>query len=155
MPPIPEPTRFPLSGGRVLDAYLAGPEDGTPLISHHGTPGAGLPFGPFVQAAAERGVRWVSYSRPGYGASSRRADRSVADCLEDVAAILEGLGVEPIALWQGRHDKMVPSAHGEWLADHVPGVRAHLLEDDGHLSIAVSSFAAVLDDMLDLAKDRL
>jgi pimeloyl-ACP methyl ester carboxylesterase len=41
----------------------------------------------------------------------------------------------PVALWQGRQDLMVPAAHGEWLADHVPGVEAHLSDEDGHLSV--------------------
>ena len=42
----------------------------------------------------------------------------------------------PITLWQGREDLMVPSQHGEWLADRLPDVEAHLLEGHGHLSIA-------------------
>jgi pimeloyl-ACP methyl ester carboxylesterase len=41
----------------------------------------------------------------------------------------------PVVLWQGRQDLMVPAAHGEWLAQHVPGVEAHLSDEDGHLSI--------------------
>jgi pimeloyl-ACP methyl ester carboxylesterase len=41
-----------------------------------------------------RGIRYVSYSRPGYGGSSRRPDRAVADCAADTAAILAHLGVD-------------------------------------------------------------
>ncbi len=71
MPDIAAPMELPLPDGRVLNVYVEGPEDGTPLISHHGTPGAGVPMPSFVRAAAERGLRWVSYSRPGYAESTR------------------------------------------------------------------------------------
>ena len=57
----------------------------------------------------------------------------------------------PVAIWQGGQDRFVPFAHGEWLAGHVPGARAHLLPDHGHLSIAVGAYEEVLDDMLALA----
>jgi len=295
----PEPNRIEVPDGRSLDVYVDGPADGVPLVSHHGTPSAGVPFGPFVRAAAERGMRWVSYSRPGCGSSTRHEGRSVADCVGDVVAILDHLGADrfyttgasgggphtlacaallpdrvrgcaaiaavaphdaaglawtvgmgpenieefgaaeegpdalaryldaeaaglrevtssqelidalagllppvdrdalsgeyadamiestqrsldtgiwgwfdddmaflkdwgfaldtikvPVAVWQGRHDKMVPFPHGGWLAEHTAGARPHLLDDHGHLSIAVSSFDRVLDDMLDMEKER-
>lgn len=295
----PEPRPMALPDGRSVDVYIDGPSDGVPLVSHHGTPGAGLPYGPFVHAAAERGMRWVSYSRPGYASSTRAEGRSVADCVADVGAILDhleagrfyttggsgggphtlacaallpdrvracaaiasvaprdavdldwmaGMGPEnidefgaaeegsdalerfleteakglreatsadelidamagllppvdrealsgeyadatiesmhrsvqsgiwgwfdddmaflddwgfsldaietPVALWQGRHDKMVPFGHGGWLAEHTAGARPHLLDDHGHLSIAVSSYHRVLDDLLDMEKEH-
>jgi pimeloyl-ACP methyl ester carboxylesterase len=295
----PEPSPFELPDGRSLDVYVEGPSDGVPLVSHHGTPGAGVPYGPFVRAAAERGMRWVSYSRPGYAGSTRDEGRSVADCVGDVVAILDHLGAgrfyttggsgggphtlacaallpdrvvacaaiacvapidadglewtagmgpenieefgaaeagpdalerylegeapglreatsadelveamegllpavdrdalsgeyaeatiesmhrsvrdgiwgwfdddmaflkdwgfsldaiePPVALWQGRQDKMVPFGHGEWLAEHVNGANPHLLDDHGHLSIAVSSFDRVLDDLLEMEKEH-
>ncbi|TMK34364.1 MAG: alpha/beta hydrolase [Actinobacteria bacterium] len=293
---IPDPDQFELADGRRVDVYLAGPDDGVLLISHHGTPASGIPVSSFVQAAAERGLRWVSYSRPGYGDSGRLADRTVADCAEDVVAIADHLGAErfftigasgggphtlacaarlpervlgcaaiacpapwgaegldwlagqgpeniaeweatlagptelerflakeagsvgaatspqdlidaiggllpdvdraaltgafadtllasgrravsngiwgwfdddfaftrdwgfalseiavPVALWQGGEDRMVPFAHGEWLSAHVAGVRAHLTDGDGHLSLAVSSLPKILDDLLEHA----
>jgi pimeloyl-ACP methyl ester carboxylesterase len=55
----------------------------------------------------------------------------------------------PISVWQGRHDLMVPIAHGEWLAAHVPGARAHLRPEHGHLSLGVGSFGEILDDLLE------
>ena len=296
---MPEPSLFELPDGRSVDVYVAGPSDGVPLVSHHGTPGAGLPFGPFVQDAADRGLRWVSYSRPGYASSTRDEGRSVADCVPDVVAILDHLGAgrfyttggsgggphslacaallpdrvlacsavaavaprdaaglewtggmgpenidefgaaeagpealerflegeapglleatsadelidtmagllppvdrealsgeyanatiesmhrsvrngiwgwfdddmaflkdwgfsldaieAPVAIWQGRQDRMVPFAHGDWLAEHTAGARSHLLDDHGHLSIAVSSFDRVLDDLLEMERER-
>ena len=57
----------------------------------------------------------------------------------------------PVAIWQGDQDKMVPFAHGRWLAANIPGARAHLLPGEGHLSLTVSSFDRILDDLLDLA----
>ena len=59
---------------------------------------------------------------------------------------LDGIAV-PVTIWQGRQDAMVPYAHGEWLARHVPGARARLLEGEGHLSL-VLRFGDVLDDLV-------
>lgn len=83
-----------LPDGRVLEALVSGPEDGVLLVSHHGSPGAAVPFPAFEDAAAERGIRVVQYSRPGFGGSSRRPGRSVADCAADVAALADHLGAD-------------------------------------------------------------
>ena len=58
----------------------------------------------------------------------------------------------PTAIWQGTDDRMVPFAHGQWLAGRIPGVRAHLMPDQGHLSLAVESLPAILDDLRSLAR---
>jgi hypothetical protein len=33
---------------------------------------------------------------------------------------------------RGRQGKSVPVGHGEWLAAHIPGVQARLLDNEGH-----------------------
>ncbi|HEU5416452.1 MAG TPA: alpha/beta hydrolase [Streptosporangiaceae bacterium] len=60
----------------------------------------------------------------------------------------------PVAVWQGDQDMMVPFAHGEWLAAHLPGAHAHLITGEGHLSLGVSDYGAILDDLLTLARVR-
>jgi len=67
-------TDLELSDGRTLHGYDAAAEDvDTRLVVfwHHGTPNLGTPPESLLPAAAERGIRWVSYDRPGYGGSRR------------------------------------------------------------------------------------
>jgi pimeloyl-ACP methyl ester carboxylesterase len=287
-----EPIFLPTPDGRTLDVYLAGPPDGIPLLFHFGTPSSGLPFDPAVETFAARGLRHVSFSRAGYGSSTRRPGRSVADVVDDVGSVLDHIGAEsvyvigwsgggphalataalmpervrtvaliggvapypaegldwtagmgdenveefgaalegpealigfkerawpelvkvtgpevadafgdlidevdrgsligeyaewlaasmrdalrkgywgwfdddmafikpwgfdldslraPVHVWQGAHDRMVPFAHGEWLAAHIPTARPHLLPEHGHLSLAVDSLPVILDALL-------
>jgi pimeloyl-ACP methyl ester carboxylesterase len=55
------------------------------------------------------------------------------------------------AIWQGDADLMVPFAHGQWLAAHIPGARVHLEPGAGHLTMTVTAIDRILDDLLDLA----
>jgi len=32
----------------------------------------------------------------------------------------------------GRRDESVPFSHGQWLADHIPGVEARFYDNEGH-----------------------
>lgn len=281
-----------LAGGRTVDVWASGPDGEIPLVFHHGTPMSGLPYARLSTIAADRGIRWISYSRPGYGGSSRAEGRSVADGAADTAGVLDHLGVDralalgwsgggphalataallpertmacatiagaapygmpdldfladmgqenieefgaaiegveplrsyleaeaaalsgagpddiagalgdlipdvdrssltgdfaaymadamhealrsgiwgwfdddlafvrdwgfelasirvPTTIWQGDLDRMVPFAHGRWLAGNVPGSTSRLLEGDGHLSIVIGRFGEILDGLL-------
>jgi pimeloyl-ACP methyl ester carboxylesterase len=89
--------------GRSLEVVEAGVPEGPVVVKHHGTPGAGRFHRSEVESAEERGLRLVTYSRPGYGGSAPHRDRDVASAATDVAAILDGLGVERFATygWSG------------------------------------------------------
>ena len=92
-----------LADGRVLETYISGPEDGTPFVFHHGTPGAARPSRAMERSVHDHGLRYVALSRPGYGCSSRRPGRSVADVVDDTAAVLASLGAGSclVAGWSG------------------------------------------------------
>ncbi|MGN6608273.1 MAG: alpha/beta fold hydrolase [Jatrophihabitans sp.] len=281
-----------LPNGSSLSYDVSGPDDGLPLVFHHGTPGSVVQSRDLARAAASRGLRLVTFSRPGYGASTRVEGRTVADVVPLVSALLDELGAErcvtagwsgggphalataaglpdrvraalsiasvapfeadgldflagmgeqnieefglarddvaglrefmerdlkalrtvtaegiigslstllpdvdravitdeygedlaanfhealrtgvdgwydddlafvrpwgfelgdirvPVTLWQGDLDLMVPFAHGQWLAQHVPGVQAHLEQGEGHLSIGVGSIDRMLDELV-------
>lgn len=283
-----------LADGRRLEGWSSGGGATEAVLVHLGTPSAGVPFAPMVDAVTSRGCRFVTYTRPGYGESTRLPGRTVADCVDDVVAVadaldvarlhvvgwsgggphalacaarlaelvasaatlagvapwdaagldwLEGMAEEnreefgaahtgqaelerfltpfaaevgastadtvadalgglvtevdrralagplaeylatlmraavstgiwgwldddvafardwgfaltdiavPVTVWQGRQDAMVPYAHGEWLAAHVPGARAMLFEDEGHLSL-LGRFGEIVDDLLGAA----
>ena len=284
------PIRLP--DGRILDLHVSGPDDGTPFVMHHGTPGSYHPPSDLERAVHGRGLRMVSWSRPGYGGSTRQRGRTVVDVVADTRAVLEGLGADrcivggrsgggphalacaarleqavsvlvvagvapfeaegldflagmgqdnleefgaavtgeealrpyleaqrevlaqvrpagiigamstllpevdravltaglaeelavsfheavrvgvdgwldddlafvapwgfslteittPVAVWQGSADLMVPFAHGQWLAAHVPNADVHLVEGKGHLSVAHGDeeTAAILDTL--------
>jgi pimeloyl-ACP methyl ester carboxylesterase len=65
---------------------------------HHGTPNLGEPPEPLLPTAAERGIRWVSYDRPGYGGSSPHPGRDVGSAAADVAAIADALDIAQFAV---------------------------------------------------------
>ena len=80
--------------GRRLETYVSGPADGTVLIYHTGTPSGGPLFEQMVTAATRRGLRTVTWSRPGYAGSTRLPGRSVAQVADDVSTVLDALGAE-------------------------------------------------------------
>jgi pimeloyl-ACP methyl ester carboxylesterase len=85
--------------GRVLSIVEGGDARGKPVFVLHGTPESRLLYGPHVNDASKRGIRLISYDRPGYGGSSPLPGRKVADVTKDVASIADHLGVERFAVW--------------------------------------------------------
>jgi pimeloyl-ACP methyl ester carboxylesterase len=279
-----------LRDGRDLAVAVSGPEDGVPLLYHHGTPGCLMQPAGNIAACAERGLRLVTYTRAGGQGSTRNPGRTVGDVAADMEDVLDAIGADrclvagksgggphalatgallpdrvaavvsiagvrpylgpdddtfldgmgednvvefnlalesedalrpfvlkhreamkdadadgvvadlrtllpevdravltsdvgrdvvagmvggvqapdawidddlafirhwgfeldsiavPTYVWQGSEDLMVPFAHGEWLAEHVPGAVAHLEQGEGHFSVAIGALGRMLDE---------
>jgi len=286
------------AGGRDLEVLIDGPDGGTVLLFHNGTPTAAVRNPQVVNPAARRGMRTVTYSRPGYAASTPHHGRSIADGAQDAEAILDalhadhfvtlgwsgggphalacaallpercaaaatiagvapygaaalhwlaGMGPEniaefgaaivgedrlvpyldreaaplravtgtdvaaalggllsevdknaltgdsaavlaetfrravsggiagwrdddlaftrpwgfelksirvPVAIWHGAQDRMVPFAHGRWLAANIPGAQPRLLDDEGHISV-LNHIDRILEDLVELGTEHL
>jgi pimeloyl-ACP methyl ester carboxylesterase len=133
------PTQVVRLAGRQIAIDDAGPGSGFPVIVHyvhyagsrHLFPGA-------VRDAQANGLRLIGYDRPGQGKSTPQPGRIVADCAEDVRAILTHLGVSRAAVWGHRLGVRTPSpppAHSRWLADRIPRVTAHFPAGEDHTNV--------------------
>lgn len=85
--------------GRILRVHDSG-ERGGPggaLLWHTGSPQTGALLDPVLRACRARGIRLVSYGRPGYGGSTPNIGRDVASAASDVLAIADALGLDRFA----------------------------------------------------------
>ena len=86
----------------------------------------------------------------------RSVERGMAGIFEDSLMVARPWGFDvrsinvPVAIWQGRHDAMVPFGHGQWLADNVSDAEARLFDDEGHLTL-VRKLPEILADLRRLA----
>ena len=78
-----------------------GDSNGFPVFSLHGTPNSRYARHYDESKYADVGARVITYDRPGYGGSDRHPGRRVVDCVGDVAAIADVLGVERFAITGG------------------------------------------------------
>ena len=87
----------------------------------------------------------------------RAAADGVEGWIDDDLAFVRPWGFEladisvPVAIWQGRQDRMVPFAHGEWLASRVPGALPRLLDDEGHISLMTARMQDIIGDLTTLS----
>lgn len=53
----------------------------------------------------------------------------------------------PVTVWRAELDLMVPPAHGEWLAAHIPGARGRSEPQEGHISLLTKHLPDIVDQL--------
>jgi pimeloyl-ACP methyl ester carboxylesterase len=165
---IASPTPYPAEGldwlagmgeDNIVEfgAALEGPEKLEPYLEHEAAQYADATpeqikdvmasVLPPVDAAVLTGERAEHFKR----SNDRALAQGIAGWRDDDIAFTKPWGFEldeirvPTLLWQGEQDLMVPAAHGRWLAERIPGLEAHISEEDGHLSISVGRLGEIYD----------
>lgn len=87
--------------GRTVAFAVWGDPDGFPIVSLHGTPGCRLSRWPREELFQELGACVITHDRAGYGRSTRRPGRTIADEVDDVALLADHLGFERFAVSGG------------------------------------------------------
>ncbi|WP_329277381.1 alpha/beta fold hydrolase [Streptomyces sp. NBC_01451] len=84
--------------GRRLRVEISGDPHGHPVFLLHGTPGSRVGPRPRAMFLYQRGACLISYDRPGYGGSDRKAGRRVADVVQDVTVVADAMGIDRFAV---------------------------------------------------------
>ena len=120
--------------GRIVAWAEAGVPDGRPVLRVPGTPGSRLSFRADRRPWLERGLRVISTERPGFGASSRLEGRGFDAPADDLAAILDAVGVERVPVYGGSgaspHILAFAARHPDRVAAATIAVGAAPMDDD-------------------------
>jgi len=161
-------------GGRVLRVRDVGEPGGPVVMYFHGTPSSRLDLCFGDQLVAERGIRLISFDRPGYGGSTP-APFGLASIAADAHAIADELGVAQFAVLglsgggpgalaaatiPGGRVVRVGIASGVVPSQQVPGEQDELDDNDRAAlallpddpAAAASAFAAGLEPLAELAR---
>jgi pimeloyl-ACP methyl ester carboxylesterase len=120
-----------LRDGRTLHVYEDGDLGGAAVVVHHGTPGSGLLYERSIEDARTRGIRLIGYDRAGYGGSTPKPGRVVADVAADIADALDALAVERFASIGGSRAGQVRRRLRNRVARTVAGRRPRLARGPG------------------------
>lgn len=136
-----------LEGPEKLEVYLEGEAAALRAAKPEEVKEVWATVLPPVDAAVLTGDRAEHWKR----SNDRALAQGIAGWRDDDIAFTKPWGFElseirvPTLLWQGVQDLMVPVAHARWLTERIPGVEAHVSEEDGHLSIAVGRLGEIYD----------
>ena len=120
--------------GRTVAWTEWGPADGQPLLRVPGTPGCRWTVRADRMPWAERGLRVITTERPGFGASTRLPGRGLAEHADDLAAVLDHLGIDRVHLVGGSgsapHELMFCQRHPDRVVAATVLVGIAPMDDD-------------------------
>ena len=94
----PETKTATLPDGRVLAYTECGAPAGRPVFAFHGLPGSRMQRYPDESVARDAGLRVIHPDRPGFGLSTPRPGRTLADWPRDVTFLADHLGCDRFAI---------------------------------------------------------
>ena len=132
--------------GRVVAWTEWGPPDGRPLLRVPGTPGCRLSLRADRTPWEQRGLRVLTTERPGFGASTRLPGRGFAAPADDLAAILDHVGLDSVHVTGGSgsapHELAFAARHPERVrAMTIVVGAAPILDDETERLIGVNATA--------------
>ena len=88
-----------LPGGRKLAWRWWGEAGAVPVLRLQGTPGSRLFRHPDARLQKELGVAYLMADRPGFGGSTRKPGRGIADMADDLVALLDARGLDRVPVF--------------------------------------------------------
>jgi pimeloyl-ACP methyl ester carboxylesterase len=85
-----------LRDGREMAWRWWGEPGGKPLLRIQGTPSSRMQRNPDESALRASGARYLMADRPGYGGSTRKRGRGIADIADDYAELLQAHGLDRV-----------------------------------------------------------
>ena len=85
-----------LRDGREMAWRWWGEPGGKPLLRIQGTPSSRIQRNPDESVLRDSGARYLMADRPGYGGSTRKRGRGIADVADDYAELLQSHGLQRV-----------------------------------------------------------
>lgn len=140
------------SGERELRAAVAGRADLESLLAAEFTPESEAEPEPEGEPGAFTAADEAALSGPWSwlaGVAGQAIRGGLSGMADDDLAYVAPWGfdpaevLQPVLIMHGEQDRIVPSAHGKWLARRCPSAGLRLFPDDGHVSVLNSAETAM------------
>lgn len=116
---LPATSELIRADGTVLRYCLYGRAEGYPVVFHSGSPSSRWKWPTLIGSMRRSKLSLLVYDRPGYGGSTRRPGRTVADAVEDVRVLADAHGWQRFAVFGGSGGGPHALACAALLADRV------------------------------------